>query len=396
VIGARRRVALVTNGLTLAGAETQLVRLATALHHHGDEVRLLSILPTEAFAEELAALDITVVHAHLRRGMRGASAIEDGTRMLRSWRPDVLISFVYQANIVGRIAGRLAGVPVIISSIRNEHFGGRARELLMRATDRLCTLTTTNSELAAASLVRRGIVAGHRLVVVPNAVDPAPFQRAEAARAATRQRLGLADGQFLWLAAGRLEPQKDYPTLLEALARLDPPHGGDQLLIAGQGDLGPELEAQAARLGLARRCRFLGVRADIPELVAACDAVVLSSRWEGLPNVVMEAMAGGRPVVATRAGGTPELVDDGGSGILVDPGEPRALAAAMAGVAGAPDDRRRAMGARGRAIVVERYSPPVVAERWLTLLDDCVPTGGGSVRPVGGSRSGPARGRWPA
>jgi len=378
-------VALVTNGLGLAGAETQLVRLATALHDHGDEVRLLSILPTEAFAEELAALDIPVVHAHLRRGMRGASAIGSGTRILRSWKPDVLISFVYQANILGRVAGKLAGVPVVISSIRNEHFGGRGRELLMRATDRLCTLTTTNSELAAESLVERGIVERHRLVVIPNALDTAPFQQAEGARVGIRERLGLADGQFVWLAVGRLEAQKDYPTLLDAVARLRPPAGGDRLLVAGRGALGPELEALSHRLGLGDRCRFLGVRTDIPELVAAADAVVLSSRWEGLPNAVMEAMAGGRPVVATRTGGTPELVDDGITGVLVDTEDPGALAAAMSDLADTPPHLRQAMGARGHAVIAERYSPAVVAQRWLRLVDDCRQdgSGGGEGRSTG-------------
>ncbi|MBA3268702.1 MAG: glycosyltransferase [Acidimicrobiia bacterium] len=374
-----RRVALVTNGLTLAGAETQLVRLASALRHHGDEVRVLSILPTEAFAEELAALGIDVVCTRLRPKMRALSAIEDGTKMLRSWRPDALISFVYQANILGRVAGRLAGVPVIISSIRNEHFGGPGRERLMRATDRLCTITTTNSELAAERLVGRGVVDRHRLVVIPNAIDPAPFRRTEAERAAVRQRLGITPTQFVWLAAGRLEPQKDYPTLLAALARLKPPESGDRLLVAGQGDLAPALEAQALELGLGDRCRFLGLRSDVADLIAASDAVVLASRWEGLPNVVMEAMAGGRPVVATRVGGTPELVDDGVSGILVEPQDPAGLAAAMAEMAGAREHRRRAMGTRGEAIVAERHAPAAVAERWLGLLDDCA--AGGRLRP---------------
>ncbi|MDQ1369804.1 MAG: hypothetical protein QOF20_2157, partial [Acidimicrobiaceae bacterium] len=215
-----RRVVLVTNGLTQAGAETQLMRLAAVLRHHGDEVGLLSILPTEAFTDELAALDIPVAHLRVRSPMRGLSAIQAATQVLRSWRPDIVISFVYQANVLGRLAGRLAGVPVVISSVRNEWFGGRSRELVMRGTDRLSTITTTNSRVAAERLIERRIVPRHRLVVIPNGIDLAPFQHAGAARAATRAELGIADGQFVWLAAGRLEPQKDYPTLLAALAAL--------------------------------------------------------------------------------------------------------------------------------------------------------------------------------
>ncbi|MDQ1378920.1 MAG: hypothetical protein QOE15_3093, partial [Acidimicrobiaceae bacterium] len=394
-----RRVVLVTNGLTQAGAETQLMRLAAVLRHHGDEVGLLSILPTEAFTDELAALDIPVAHLRVRSPMRGPSAIQAATQVLRSWRPDIVISFVYQANVLGRLAGRLAGVPVVISSVRNEWFGGRARELVMRGTDRLSTITTTNSHVAAERLIERRVVPRHRLVVIPNGVDLAPFQHAGAARAATRAELGIADGQFVWLAAGRLEPQKDYPTLLAALAALSalpaesagtaltapsagtalsaPSAGASSarsgldhcLLIAGKGRLRHELEAAAAELGLGPRVRFLGVRSDIPELIAASDAVVLSSRFEGLPNVVMEAMAGARPVVATRVGGAPELVEDGVSGILVHPGDPDALASAMQQVMAAPELQRHAMGGRGQSIVSERFGLAAMGESWLRLLE---------------------------
>ncbi|MGI8777102.1 MAG: glycosyltransferase [Acidimicrobiales bacterium] len=364
-----RRVALVTNGLTRAGAETQLMRLASTLRAHGDEVKLLSILATEAFGDELDELGIPTVELVLRPGMKAMSAIWAGSRVLRAWRPDVAISFVYQANILGRVAGRVAGVPVIVSSVRNEHFGGRHRELAMRVTDRLSSVTTTNSELAAQSLVSRGIVPRHRLVVIPNGIDVAPFSSALSERATTRARLEVAADSFVWLAAGRLEPQKDYSTLLAALARCREARRPHQLLIAGQGRLRSELERQAADLGLGDRVRFLGVRGDIPDLIGACDAVVLSSRWEGLPNVVMEAMAGGRPVVSTRVGGAPELVEDGVTGRLVPPGAAGPLAEAMTEVMTAPNSQRQTMGARGRAIVAERYSPVAVGDRWLQLLD---------------------------
>ena len=122
-------------------------------------------------------------------------------------------------------------------------------------------------------------------------------------------------------------------------------------------------------LGLGLRVRFLGVRSDIPELIAASDAVVLSSRFEGLPNVVMEAMAGARPVVATRVGGAPELVEDGVSGILVHPGDPAALASAMQQVMGAPEQQRHTMGGRGQSIISERFGLAAMGESWLRLLE---------------------------
>ena len=379
---APRRVALVTNGLTRAGAERQLLHLATALRRRGDEVGLISIMATEAFADEVAALDIPVAHLRVRAPLRGLSAIRAGTRVLRAWQPDALISFVYQANVLGRLAGRLASVPVVISSVRNERFGGRGRELVMRATDRLSTVTTTNSHAAGERLVDRRIVPSDRLVVIPNGIDLEPFRRAGAERSALRSQLGIPDDQFVWLAAGRLEPQKDYPTLLAALAQCSTSPREHCLLIAGQGQLRSELERAAAELGLSRRVRFLGLREDVPQLVAACDAMVLASRFEGLPNVVMEAMAGARPVVATRVGGTPELVEHGVSGLLVDPGDPGALARAMCQVMAEPEASRLAMGSVGRAVIAEHYSLAALNDQWLGLLDGCL------AAAAGGGRSG--------
>lgn len=367
-----RRVALVTNGMVRGGAEVQTVRLAAALRARGDAVRLLSILPTQAFADELAGLDVAVAHAPLPGRLRGPATVRWGARVLRDWRPDVLVSFVYQANVLGRLAGALAGVPVVISSIRNERFGGRRRELVIRATDRLCTVTTTNSHTAAESLVRRGIVPAGRLRVIPNGLDPCAWERTAADRRRAREGLGVDCGAFLWLAAGRLEAQKDYPTLLAAFARLVADGADAHLRIAGQGPLRAELEAFAHRLGVADRVAFLGVRDDMPDLLAAADALALASAWEGLPNIVLEAMAAGRPVVATRVGGTPELVVDGVTGRLVPPGDADALASAMQAVTALPFDARREAGERARAVVRERFTLDRAAAAWTELIDECV------------------------
>jgi glycosyltransferase involved in cell wall biosynthesis len=247
---------------------------------------------------------------------------------------------------------------------------------VLRATDRLSTVTTTNSHAAAKRLVERRIVPSHRVIVIPNGIDLGPFRRAEAERSMLRRELGIPDAQFVWLAAGRLEPQKDYATLLAALARCSASPSEHCLLIAGQGQQQSELERAAVELGVSARVRFLGLRDDVPQLVAACDALVLASRFEGLPNVVMEAMAGARPVVATRVGGTAELVEHGVTGLLVDPGDAGALAQAMCQVMAAPESSRHAMGTAGRSVIAERYSLAAMDDQWLGLLDRCLAAAG--------------------
>lgn len=364
------RVVLVSNGLTHAGAETQLMGLARALRRRGDEVGLLSILPNEAFLDDLATLAIPAVECKLRPGLRAVSAMSDGIRVLRAWRPDAVVSFLFQADMLARVAGRLTGVPVIISSIRNERVPGLGRERLIRLTDRLCTLTTTNSQLAAEGLVRRGVVPRERLVVVPNGVDLSAFTPpSPARRAQIREALGVVGDQFLWLAAGRLEAQKDYPTLLRAVAGIAGASGDPVLRIAGQGPLREELEALAARLEAASRTQLLGLRTDVADLLAAADAVVLSSAYEGLPNIVLEAMAAGRPVVASRVGGVGELVVEGVTGTTVSPGRPEELGRAMSEMMALPEETRRSMGATARSLVASRFSFDAVTAQWAALLD---------------------------
>lgn len=369
-----RRIVLVTNGLVRAGTETQIFRLAAWLRAHGDEVGILSILPTAAFADELAALGVPIAHVRLHPRLRAVTALAGGWRVLRVWRPDVLISFGFQANVLGRIAGALAGVPVRISSLRNERFGGRVRELVNRTTSFLATTTTTNSERAAEGFLARGVVPAGGLVVIPNSLDLPAIESGAGARASVRRELDVDEGDFLWLAMGRLHPQKDYPSLLTAFARLVTQHPSARLRIAGEGRLEHELTALVADLGLAGRVRLVGLRDDAPRLLAASDALVLASAWEGLPNVLMEAMAAGLPCVATRVGGVPELVEDGRTGTLVPPGDPGALARAMAGIMSLPPAERAAMGARGRAAVVDRFSPERAGTQWLELLDSCAAT----------------------
>ncbi len=213
---------LVTNGLGCGGAEAQLLRLARMLVARGDEVGILSILPVVE-CSEADGLDVPVATLDVGPFGRGARAISSGGRILGEWAPDTLISFVYQANVLGRISGRLAGVPTIVSSIRNEHFGGRTRDVVLRRTDTLATVTTTNSTRAAKSLIDRGVVPADRLVVVPNGLDTSLY-RPDAAtrREAVRASLGLGDDEFLWLSVGRLHDQKDHASLLRALARLSP------------------------------------------------------------------------------------------------------------------------------------------------------------------------------
>lgn len=354
-------------GLAYGGAETQLVNLATMLKERGWDVRIISMLPPQAFTEELAAAGIPIATLNMRRGVPDPRAVFKLVKILRQWRPDILTSFMYHANLLGRIAGRMAGVPVIISSIRNENFGGPHRERILRLTDWMGDITTINSRLAAENLVKRGIVPADRMRVIPNGLILDKFSSNGIDRTRLRKQLGVVEDEFLWLAVGRLEEQKDYPTLLKAFQILSLDNSKSQLMVAGQGPLLEYLKQRTLDLGISDRAIFLGLRRDIPSLLDAADGFVLSSAWEGLPNVVMEAMAAGKPVVATSVGGVPELVQDGISGYIVPPRDPEALAAAMLKMMSLLEEERKAMGQTGRAHIEANYSLDHMVDQWEKL-----------------------------
>jgi glycosyltransferase involved in cell wall biosynthesis len=207
---------------------------------------------------------------------------------------------------------------------------------------------------------RRGArLAGRAIVPAPAAAEASPAEVAALRREflgrefpgrelAGRELAGgaSADPEIV-LGVGRLAAQKDFGTLIRAAARWQRRAVVPMLLIAGEGPLDSELRRQARTAGVA--VRFLGPRRDVPALLAAADVVVVPSAWEGQPLIVQEALCAGRPLVATRVGGIPELTGDDGAR-LVPPGDPEALAAAVTRLLDEPDDRRRlAAAARARA-----------------------------------------------
>jgi len=360
-------ITFITTGLAYGGAETQLVNLATKLKERGWDVRVVSMLPPQAFVEELKNAHIPLATLDMRRGVADPRAVFRLLKILREWNPQIITSFMYHANLLGRIAGRLAGIPVNISSIRNEKFGGPWRERIMRITDWMGNVSTTNSKIAADKLIKRGVVAKERIRVIPNGLVLEKFAIKNSNRTAFRQKLGIAEDEFVWLAVGRLEEQKDYPNLLLAFKMIIQDGHEAQLRVAGQGPMLENLQRQSMDLDIYDRVVFLGLRRDIPLLLDAADGFVLSSAWEGLPNAVMEAMAAAKPVVATNVGGVPELVKEGETGFIVPPRNPEALAQAMEKMMALTREKRLEMGNAGRTHIEANYSLKHVVDQWEAL-----------------------------
>lgn len=365
--GGMKLIFLITS-LDFGGAEAQLVRIAIKLKQAGWCVSVVSMLSPAAYEDTLNAAGVTLHSLNMKRGAAEPAAVLRLVRLLRQEQPAILTTFMYHANLLGRLAGRLARVPAVVSSIRNENFGGPSRERVMRLTDRLATATTTNSRLAATSLLRRRVVPAAKLRVIPNGLDVPHYRWTAEERMLTRTELGVSASGFLWFAAGRLEEQKDYPTLLQAFSKVARKRPEAELRIAGRGSLQETLQGLLQKLGLVDQVAFLGARSDIPRLLAASDSLVLSSAWEGLPNIVIEAMAAGKPVVATETGGVAELVTTGTNGFLVAPGQPAALADAMLSLMELPAEEQNRLGLAGRLQATGNYSIEQVVGKWQALF----------------------------
>lgn len=258
-----------------------------------------------------------------------------------------------------RAAARRAGTPVVVA---HEWSRPAPPGWARRLADRLLrpgTRFLATSEAQRGELIAAGVAAA-RIEVLRSGIDPAPFGGVERRRA--RVELGLALERPTLLVPARLHAAKGHADLIAALPALAARVPGVLVLCAGTGPLAADLALLAASAGVADGCRFLGQRDDIPLLMAAADLVVLPSRSEGIPSVLLEAMAARRAVVATAVGGVGEAVRDGVEGRLVAAGDGAALVEALVDLLADPA-RAREMGERGRARVVAEFHVDASARR---------------------------------
>jgi sugar transferase (PEP-CTERM/EpsH1 system associated) len=250
--------------------------------------------------------------------------------LFRSLRPDIVHSRNWSC-VDAIIGARLAGVPIVIHSEHGREASDpegrdRVRRIGRRVLAPMVNQFVTVSQDLARWLIEDVGVPRRKVLSICNGVDTRRF--APVGRQAARAALGLGPEQVVVGTVGRLDPVKDHVGLLKAFSQL--PHDSPTLLlIVGDGPCRKDLEAAVDALGLRQRVWLLGERNDVPALLSAMDVFVLCSVGEGISNTILEAMATGLPVVATRVGGNPELVTDGRTGFLVDARSPAALATSL-------------------------------------------------------------------
>src|SRR5262245_17138402 len=340
------------------GGETQVMALARELARLGHRSTIAAD-PRGRLAERAAAAGIAVVPLRIANhaDVRAALALR---RLARGH--DVVHFHTARAHALAPFVGRGAARLVVTRRMDYVPAGGPyARFLYNRAVDVVIAI----SEGVRAALLRAGVRPG-RIRVVPSGVDADAFAARDAERAALRHEWGIAERDVAVVVVGALERRKGHAVLLEAAAGLAALRLGVRYVFCGEGSEAAGLRSAAASLG--GTVRFAGFRRDVAACLAAADIVALPSLEEGLGVAALEAMAAGRPVVASRVGGLPEAVVDGETGYLVPPADPPALGAALARLARDTALRAR-FGAAGRGRVVERYTMARMAEGTVACYD---------------------------
>lgn len=348
------RVVYLTHALGVGGAEELILNVVTRLPRDRYEPIVCCFEnPPGPIGREIEGHGVRVVPLGVAPGWRHPLGWTSIVKYLRRERPQIVHTFLLPASLYGRSAAIAAGVPVIIGTEVNIYERKQWHHILIeRWLARASTCIVASAESVKAAYVRQLGISPNAVRVIYNAVNWDRLHATATPREVRRQ-LGIPEDRLVVGVVATLQEKKGHRVLLDAFAQT----AGLQeawLMLVGDGPLRPSLEEHASTLGIRERVTFCGTRRDLGNLLPAMDVFALPSLWEGLPLALILAMGAGRPVVATRLAGIPEVVADGQTGLLVPPGDATAIATAIARLCADADERRR-MGSAAREAVRDRF-----------------------------------------
>jgi len=367
------KVIFVITGSGVGGAEKMLYHTIKGLKPERYTAKLCSLKKKGVFASRLEADGLEVYSLNMSDEATLAgwfdslrALVQLAIYFLRE-RPAVVHSFLFRANIIARIAGYLTGVPVIISSVRVMGGEKQYHHFIDRVTAFMADHFVAVSNGVKEHILHTSHVAEDKVSTIYNGVVVECSSTFD--KTAFMSSVGLKNDERILLTAGRLHRQKGYDHLIRAMPMVQSAFPGVKLLILGEGEEENNLKKLADSLELTEKVIFTGLRSDVDSLLHCIEIFVLPSRWEGLPNVLLEAMAAGKPVVATAVGGIPELVVQGVTGVLVPPQDTLALADAIKGLL-SDEKRALAMGSAGRQRVQQCFSMDAMISKTEALYQE--------------------------
>lgn len=354
-----------------------LERLDTRFSPH-----VISLTNTGEVGQRMKARGIPVEAMGMRPGSVSPTAFFRLVRRLKMLNPDVLHTWMYHADLLGGLAARLAGVPAVGWSIRQSNLSSDVNKRMTLAVVRACSLLSRwvpdkilcCSEVARQVHVNFGYAAG-KMVVIPNGFDLALFQPDKTARVQVRAELGVSQNTPLVGLVGRFDPQKNHAGFFEAAGLLNKKMPGVHYLLAGKGidENNDVIMRVVSNAGVRDVTHLLGLRSDIPRLMAALDVLVSSSSGEAFPNVLGEAMACGVPCAVTDVGDSAYIVGD--TGQVVKAGDMASLAEAVEVLLTMSYAERASLSKRARELVAEHFEIGNVVKRYELFYDELAELG---------------------
>ncbi|MBI9017575.1 MAG: glycosyltransferase [Phycisphaerae bacterium] len=356
-----KRILQLITDLAPGGAPLMVKDLAIGLQAKGFDSQVACLGVEDIIAYQLRQAGVQT-HCLGAENVRNLSVVSRLYKLLRQVKPDILHCHLVHANIAGRLTGQLARVPKIIATIHTAEQEKRWHLLAERLTCRLSAKTVCVSDSVREFTHKKSHVPAKRLVTIYNGIDIDRFARA---RAIDLRDLGLSPQKKTLIFTGRLHHVKGVDILIEAFARICLRHDL-QLIIAGDGSQRRALEELVEDYDLGRRIVFIGMRADVPALLKAADLFVLPSYWEGFGLSAVEAMAAEIPVIASDTFGLIDIIEDEKTGLLVAPGEPDLLAAAIETLIENPVKTRKMVSA-AMANIKQKFTLDRMVQQYINL-----------------------------
>ncbi len=356
------RICHLISCLDVGGAEMSLFRLLSAIDRNRFQSSVTSLIPPGRVGEQIRQSGFPVRSLSMKRGRVSPRALLTLTRLLRRDRPDVLMTWLYHSDLLGLVAGKMAGIPSIVWNLRAAGVDMSRYRKLSGWTLKICTKLSSLPNAVVANSTSAKMFHEHigyrprRWAVIRNGVNHEVFKPDAEARNSMRNELGLAPEALAIGLVARFDPMKDHETFMAAARAVAQANDSAVFVLAGKGmtkqnhSLAPILSESP----FGSRVCLLGEREDVPRLMAALDVVCSSSLSESFPNTIAEAMACGLTCVATDVGDSASIIGD--TGLVVAPGQPDALARGLLRVIEMDRSTRKMLGCAARERIIQNFS----------------------------------------